>query len=61
MKDQQTDQPAISPWQLKLKGEALRADRLLALSDLEVKPAADAATLFPLLEKQIKSGDRIAI
>ncbi|MGI9282130.1 MAG: ATP-binding cassette domain-containing protein [Endozoicomonas sp.] len=32
LKDQQTDQPAISPWQLKLKGEALRADRLLALT-----------------------------
>ncbi|KEQ16535.1 ABC-F family ATP-binding cassette domain-containing protein [Endozoicomonas numazuensis] len=61
LKDQQTDQPAISPWQLKLNGEALRANRLLALNNLDVKPAIDAKTLFSLLEKQVKSGDRIAI
>ncbi|WP_062260020.1 ABC-F family ATP-binding cassette domain-containing protein [Endozoicomonas arenosclerae] len=61
LKDQQTDQPAISPWQLKLSGEALKADRLLALNNMDVKPAADAKTLFTLLQKQVKSRDRIAL
>ena len=61
MKEEQTQLTAGTPWALKLKGEALKANRLLALSDVDVRPASDAPVLFHILEKQIKSGDRVAI
>ncbi len=61
LKDAQTELTSGTPWQLQLKGEALRADRLLSLSDIAVKPVPAAPVLFQVLEKQIKSGDRVAI
>ncbi|QLX25452.1 ABC-F family ATP-binding cassette domain-containing protein [Citrobacter freundii] len=61
LKDDQTDVTAGSQWSLTLNGDALRADRLLEMTDLPVSPAADAATLFSIAGIRIKSGDRVAI
>ena len=61
LKDEQTELTAGTPWQLSLQGEALPADKLLSLADLDVRPAPDAPKLFHILEKQLKSGDRVAI
>jgi ATPase subunit of ABC transporter with duplicated ATPase domains len=61
MKEEQTTLTAGSQWRLRLKGEALDADRLLALPQLDVRPAAHAPVLFRLEQLRVKSGDRIAI
>ena len=61
MKDDQTQLTAGTPWQLKLSGEALAADRLLKITETDVRPAPNAPILFHVLEKQLKSGDRVAI
>ncbi|CNG95418.1 putative ABC transporter ATP-binding protein [Yersinia thracica] len=61
MKEDQTLLTAGHQWQLRLNGEALPADRVLALSDLQVRPASDAPVLFELDEVRVKSGDRIAL
>ncbi|MBU9846976.1 ABC-F family ATP-binding cassette domain-containing protein [Rahnella ecdela] len=61
LKDDQTEVTAGNQWKLQLKGEALAADRVLALSGLQVRPAPDAPVLFTLDDMRIKSGDRIAL
>ncbi|WP_110877559.1 ABC-F family ATP-binding cassette domain-containing protein [Franconibacter helveticus] len=61
LKETQTRLTEGSRWRLQLQGETLEADRLLALSRLEVRPAADAPALFSLEQLQVKSGDRVAI
>lgn len=61
MKEDQTDVSAGSQWQLRLCGEALPADRVLAFSGFQVRPAPDAAVLFEVGELRVKSGDRIAL
>ncbi|MEG1421809.1 ABC-F family ATP-binding cassette domain-containing protein [Citrobacter sp.] len=61
LKDEQTEVTAGSQWSLTLQGDALRADRLLEMTDLPVSPAPDAATLFSIAGIRIKSGDRVAI
>jgi len=61
LKDDQTPVTAGNQWQLRLSGEALAADRVLALSQLAVRPAAEAPVLFTLEQLQVKSGDRIAL
>ncbi|KOC90924.1 ABC-F family ATP-binding cassette domain-containing protein [Winslowiella iniecta] len=61
LKDDQTQLTAGNQWQLRLSGEALAADRLLALSSVQVRPASDAPVLFSLDPLQVKSGDRIAL
>ncbi|MGP9437085.1 ABC-F family ATP-binding cassette domain-containing protein [Ewingella sp. AOP8-B2-18] len=61
MKDEQTQLTAGNQWQLKLTGEALPADRVLALTDLKVRPDHDAPVLFELDEIRVKSGDRVAL
>lgn len=61
MKDDQTEVTAGNLWKLHLKGEALPADRVLAMSALQVRPATDAPVLFELDELWVKSGDRIAL
>ncbi|WP_112197325.1 ABC-F family ATP-binding cassette domain-containing protein [Rahnella sp. NRRL B-41462] len=61
MKEEQTDVTAGNQWKLRLNGEALAADRVLALADLQVRPAPDAPVLFTLDEMRVKSGDRIAL
>lgn len=47
LKAAQTTLSAGSPWQLQLQGEALQADRVLALPPMSIQPAAGAPTLFP--------------
>ncbi|CAI1655986.1 TPA: ABC-F family ATP-binding cassette domain-containing protein [Serratia fonticola] len=61
LKDQQTTLSAGNQWRLRLSGEALPADRLLALEQLAIRPAPTAPVLFSLDHLQVKSGDRIAL
>ncbi|QHB32925.1 ABC-F family ATP-binding cassette domain-containing protein [Yersinia canariae] len=61
MKGEQTRLTASHQWQLQLHGEALPADRVLALSNLQIRPAPRAPVLFELDEVRVKSGDRIAL
>lgn len=61
LKDQQTTLSAGNQWRLRLSGEALPADRLLALDQLAIRPAPSAPVLFNLDHLQVKSGDRIAL
>lgn len=61
LKDQQTTLSAGSQWRLRLSGEALPANRLLALEQLAIRPAPAAPVLFSLDHLQVKSGDRIAL
>lgn len=61
LKDQQTTLSAGNQWRLRLSGEALPADRLLALEQLAIRPAPTAPELFSLDHLQVKSGDRIAL
>ena len=61
LKEEQTTLTAGSPWRLRLQGEALDADRLLALQQWAVRPAPDAPVLFSPEHLRVKSGDRIAI
>ncbi|KQN53415.1 ABC-F family ATP-binding cassette domain-containing protein [Erwinia sp. Leaf53] len=61
LQEQQTGVSAGSRWQLRLAGEALAADRLLALEGLTVRAAAAAPVLYQLRHLQVKSSDRIAL
>lgn len=61
LKESQTDLTAGSPWTLTLRGDALRADRLLEMTTLAVPPAPDLSPLFTLDSARLKSGDRVAI
>ncbi|MGF1771621.1 ATP-binding cassette domain-containing protein [Vibrio wakamikoensis] len=61
LKDAQTELTEGTPWRLMLNGEAMKANRLLGLSNLAVRPTNDAQTLFSVDEQSVKSGDRIAI
>lgn len=61
LKDQQTTLSAGNQWRLRLSGEALPADRLLALETLAIRPAPAAPVLFNLDHLKVKSGDRIAL
>lgn len=61
LKEEQTEVTAGNQWRLRLNGEALPADRVLAMSDLYVRPAPQAPVLFKLSEMRVKSGDRIAL
>lgn len=61
LKDAQTELTEGTPWRLTLNGEAMKANRLLGLSNLAVRPANDAQTLFSVDEQSVKSGDRIAV
>lgn len=61
LKESQTDLTAGSPWTLTLRGDALRADRLLEMASLGVPPAPDLPALFDVDIARLKSGDRVAI
>lgn len=61
LKDKQTTLSTGNQWRLRLSGEALPADRLLALDQLAIRPAPTAPVLFSLDHLQVKSGDRIAL
>ena len=61
LKESQTDVTAGSPWTLTLRGDALRADRLLEMENLAVPPAPGLPPLFTSDIARLKSGDRVAI
>jgi ATPase components of ABC transporters with duplicated ATPase domains len=61
LKVSQTELTAGSPWTLTLRGDALRADRLLEMEDLAVPPAPGLPALFSVDVARLKSGDRVAI
>lgn len=61
LKESQTSLTAGSPWTLTLRGDALRADRLLEIASLEVAPAPGLPSLFSVDSVRLKSGDRVAI
>lgn len=61
LKEAQTTLSEGSLWRLQLHGEALDADRVLALPEMSIHPADDAPALFSLPAMQVKSGDRVAI
>lgn len=61
LKESQTDLTAGSQWTLTLKGDALRADRLLEMQHLAVSPAPGLTPLFDIDIARLKSGDRVAI
>ncbi|MBL5882446.1 ABC-F family ATP-binding cassette domain-containing protein [Lelliottia aquatilis] len=61
LKENQTDLTAGSPWTLTLRGDALRADRLLEMASLYVPPAPGLPALFDVDIARLKSGDRVAI
>ncbi len=61
LKESQTALTSGSPWTLTLRGDALRADRLLEIDALDVPPAPGLAPLFAIENVRLKSGDRVAI
>lgn len=61
LKESQTELTAGSYWRLTLHGEALPANRLLEMEDLDVAPAPGLAPLFHVPLARLKSGDRVAI
>lgn len=61
LKESQTDLTAGSPWTLTLRGDALRADRLLEMTRLPVPPVPGLPALFDVDIARLKSGDRVAI
>ena len=61
LKESQTDLTVGSPWTLTLRGDALRADRLLEMQHLAVPPAPGLTPLFNVDIARLQSGDRIAI
>ncbi len=61
LKESQTALTTGSPWTLTLRGDALRADRLLEIDALGVPPAPGLAPLFAIENVRLKSGDRVAI
>ena len=61
LEESQTELTAGSPWTLTLRGDALRADRLLEMENLGVPPAPGLPDLFHVDIARLKSGDRVAI
>jgi len=61
LKENQTEVTVGSQWTLTLRGDALRADRLLEMERLGVPPAPGLPDLFNVDIARLKSGDRVAI
>jgi len=61
LKENQTEVTVGSQWTLTLRGDALRADRLLEMERLGVPPAPELPDLFNVDIARLKSGDRVAI
>ena len=61
LKESQTELTAGSPWTLTLRGDALRADRLLEMENLSVAPEPGLSELFHVDIARLTSGDRVAI
>lgn len=61
LQETQTALTEGSRWTLRLNGDALPADRLLALEALDVSPAPGVPSLFTIPAARLKSGDRVAV
>ncbi|MCU3565499.1 ATP-binding cassette domain-containing protein [Enterobacter hormaechei subsp. hoffmannii] len=61
LKESQTELTAGSPWTLTLRGDALRADRLLEMENLSVAPEPGLSELFHVDIARLRSGARVAI
>lgn len=61
LKESQTELTAGSPWTLTMRGDALRADRLLEMENLSVAPEPGLSELFHVDIARLRSGDRVAI
>lgn len=61
LKETQTEPTNGTPWRLTLNGERLKANRLVDISSLEVRPGTNGPKLLQVAEQQIKSGDRVAL
>lgn len=61
LQDDQVELAIGSQWQLKLTGDALRADRLCAFNQLSVIPADNCPPLYVTDNVSVKSGNRIAV
>lgn len=61
LKESQTELTAGSQWTLTLRGDALRADRLLEMENLSVAPEPGLSELFHVDIARLRSGDRVAI
>lgn len=61
LQDDQVELAIGSQWQLKLTGDALRADRLCAFNQLSVIPADNCPPLYVTDNVSVKSGDSIAV
>ena len=60
LKEVQTEVTSGSQWTLTLQGDALRADRLLEMTNLSVPCSRSRYTVFHC-RYPVKSGDRVAI
>ena len=61
LKEVQTEVTAGSQWTLTLRGDSLRADRLLEMTNLSVAPAPRRRYTVFHCRYPVKSGDRVAI
>jgi len=61
LKESQTELTDGTPWRLALRGDMLRADRLLEMEQLPVPPAPGLPALFTAGLARLKSGDRVAV
>jgi len=61
LEEEQTELTDGTPWALELKGDVLPANRLLEVTPFSVTPPQSDHYLFEMVEKRVKSGDRIAV
>lgn len=61
LKESQTELTDGTPWRLALRGDMLRADRLLEMELLPVPPAPGLPALFTAGLARLRSGDRVAV
>ncbi len=61
LEQHQTQLSEGTPWRLQLRGEPLKANRLLEILPFTVRPLQNNLALFDMSEMRIKSGDRVAV
>ena len=61
LKESQTELTDGTPWRLALRGDMLRADRLLEMEQLPVPPEPGLPALFTASLARLRSGDRVAV
>lgn len=61
LQEEQSVVGADAPWRLELRGQALPADALLRLEDLDVHPAPGLPPLLRAEDLWLRAGDRVAL